>query len=120
MRGDIRRAFLSATSGKLEPYRLFLPDSYRPDGRTPCVLVLNHNEDNYFDQADGVTKRLANERGYAMISPRASSGYWGEGQKDLLQVIDLALKAYPGLDRERLYATGSSAGAWRNPFSMLL
>ena len=112
MRGDIRRAFVSATSGKIEPYRIFLPDSYRPDGRTPCMLVLNHNEDNYLDQADGVTKRLANERGYTMISPRASSGYWGEGQKDLLQFIDLIMNAYPGLDWERLYATGSSAGAF--------
>ena len=115
MRGDLRLAFRSAATGKLEPYRLFLPSGYGYDYRMPVIITLNHNENNFFDQAGGVTKVIAEKRGYAMISPKATSNYWGDGQKDLVQLLDIVLKAYPGLDRGRVFCTGVSRGGFGTP-----
>jgi len=112
MRADLRLAFRSAATGKLEPYRLFLPSGYRDDSRMPVIITLNHNENNFFDQAGGITKAIAEKRGYAMISPKATSNYWGDGQKDLIQLLDIVLKAHPGLDRDRVFCTGVSRGGF--------
>jgi dipeptidyl aminopeptidase/acylaminoacyl peptidase len=110
--GDLRLAFRSRTTGRLEPYRLVLPDTYRTDGRTPLIMALNGTEDRFLDRGDDAVKRVANARGYAILSPRASSGYWREGQQDLVQVVEHVLGAFEGLDRTRVYCTGASAGGF--------
>ncbi len=112
LRGDLRLAFRSEATGKLEPYRLFIPKDYREGGESPCVLVLNHTEDRFLDYNEGETKRVAEEYGYVMISPRASSGYWGPGKEDLYQLVQQVLADYPGIDPERLYGTGTSRGGF--------
>jgi len=112
LRGDLRLAFRSQATGKLEPYRLVLPDSYRPDGSTPVFMALNGTEDRFLDRDDALTGPIAMERGYAIISPRASSGYFGKGQRDLVQVVGHVLGRFPGLDPKRTYCTGASAGGF--------
>ena len=107
---DLRLAFRSRATGRLEPYRLVLPDTYRTDGSTPVFMALNGTEDRFLDRGDDAAKRVANARGYAILSPRASSGYWREGQQDLVQVVEHVLETFEGLDRRRVYCTGASAG----------
>jgi len=109
--GDLRFAFRSSTTGELEPFRLVLPDSYRPDGDMPVMLALNGNEDRFLDRAD-VIKQIANKRRYAIISPAAVGGYWGRNHFDLLEVIDVVLQRFSGLSRRRVYCTGASEGGF--------
>ena len=116
--GDLRRAFWSEATGLLEPYRLFVPDGYTPDGSTPLVVALNHHVDAFLDQADGVVKRIANERGWMILAPgavgttEATAEYEGSGRQDLNQVLDLVLEQYPGIDRDRVFCTGPSRGGF--------
>ncbi len=109
---DCRLAFVSETTGKLEPYRIVLPGSYSPDGSTPAFMALNGTEDQFLDRAEGIVKSIADEHGYTIISPRASSGYFGRGQQDLVQVVEHCLARFPGLDATRVYCTGTSLGGF--------
>ncbi len=116
--GDLRLAFRSEATGRLEQYRLFVPDDYSPSGSTPLLMALNHNENNYLDQADGLTKTIANQRGYAILSPgpvgtdKETAEYTGDGEKDLAQLLELVLTNYPGFDRKRVYGAGASRGGF--------
>ncbi len=116
--GDLRRAFWSDATGLLEPYRLFVPDDYRPDGSTPLLVALNHHVNAFLDQADGVVKEIANERGWMILAPgavgtaEATAVYDGPGRRDLNQVLDLVLAAYPGIERDRVFCTGPSRGGF--------
>jgi len=116
--GDFRLAFVSAATGRLEEYRLFLPESYSPAGKTPLLMALNHNVNKYLDQADGTTRRIANQRDYAILAPGAvgtdqqTADYQGDGEKDMVQLLKRVLRDYPGLDRTRVYCTGTSRGGF--------
>jgi len=116
--GDLRLAFISAATGRLEEYRLFLPDRYSDEAKIPLMMALNHNVNKYLDQADGVTKRIANARGYAILAPgavgtdRETAEYAGDGEKDMVQLLKMVLSSYPGLDRTRVYCTGTSRGGF--------
>jgi len=113
--GDLRRAFYSKATGKLEPYRLFVPASYASREKLPVLLALHGGggDENYFpDLDDGEVLKIMEKTGMFMISPKATSWYKGDGAKDLVQLINLVLAEYPGADRSRVFSTGVSMGGY--------
>ncbi|MDD4426578.1 MAG: prolyl oligopeptidase family serine peptidase [Mariniphaga sp.] len=113
--GDIRRAFVSAATGKLEPYRIYIPTSYDQKEKIPVMLVLHGGggDENYYPDMDGgKIREIMEKEGIIMVSPRATSWYTGDGAKDMVQLMDLVLQEYPKADKSQLYSTGVSAGGF--------
>lgn len=112
--GDLRRAFYSESTGKLEPYRIYIPSSYGKAGALPVLMTLHGGggDENVFpDQDNGILMKIMEKRGYLMVSPKATSWYNNpEGQADLKQLLELVQREYPQTDRKRLYCTGVSRG----------
>ena len=113
--GDLRKAFYSKATGKLEPYRLFIPKTYEQREKTPVMLALRGGggDENYYpDLDDGAVLKIMEKDGLIMISPKATSGYKGDGAKDLVQLLELVLTAYPKADRSLIFCTGVSMGGF--------
>lgn len=113
--GDLRRAFRSAATGKLEPYRVYVPQAYEKADRVPFILMLHGGggtEDTFPDLQGGVLLPMLEQAGYLMVSPRCTSWYAGDGQRDLVQLIELVRKEYPKIDPSRMYCTGVSRGGF--------
>jgi poly(3-hydroxybutyrate) depolymerase len=78
-RGNVARHYLSV-SGRIEPYRLFVPEDW--DGRSPLPLaVMLHGSmgDERSVFASGELERLAREREIAVLSPMGDdpNSVWG-------------------------------------------
>jgi predicted peptidase len=113
--GDMRRAFRSAATGKTEQYRLYVPTCYADADSVPFIMILHGGgqiEDTFPDMDGGVILGMLERAGYLMVSPNAGSGYRGDGQLDLLQLIDLTRRQYPKIDPSRMYCTGLSRGGF--------
>ena len=113
--GDIRKAFVSKATGKLEPYRLYIPKAYENKEKLPVMLVLHGGggDENYYpDMADGAVLNIMEKHGIIMISPKATSWYKDDGAKDLLQLINLVLAELPKADRSLIFSTGVSMGGY--------
>jgi acetyl esterase/lipase len=113
--GDIRRAFVSAATGRLEPYRIYVPASYDQKVKVPVMLVLHGGggDENYYPDMDGgKIREIMENEGIIMVSPRATSWYTGDGAKDMTQLMGLVLQEYPKVDKSKLYCTGVSAGGF--------
>jgi pimeloyl-ACP methyl ester carboxylesterase len=113
--GDFRRAFISDATGKLEPYRIYIPTSYETKDKIPVMLVLHGGggDENYYpDMDDGTIPKIMEREGIIMVSPRATSWFTGDGAKDMAQLVKLVLQEYPKADKSRVYSTGVSAGGF--------
>ena len=113
--GDFRRAFVSAASGLLEQYRVYVPSAYEKAEKVPFVLLLHGgggDEDYFPDMANGAILKVLEARGYLAVVPKANSWYAGPGQKDLVQLVELARREYPKIDPVRMYCTGISRGGF--------
>ena len=114
--GDLRRAFVSKSTKKLEPYRIFIPSCYTKKDSVPVLLTLHGgggDENEFPDQDNGVMERILEQRGYIMVSPKATSWYDSpEGLADLVQLLELVQQEYPKADKSRIYCTGVSRGGF--------
>lgn len=113
--GDFRRAFYSASTGKLEPYRIYVPSSYEKNDKLQVMLVLHGGggDENYYpDMDNGAIMEIMEREGVIMVSPRATSWYIDDGAKDMVQLVKLVLQEYPKADKSRVYSTGVSAGGF--------
>jgi predicted esterase len=114
--GDLRRAFYSEATGRLEPYRIFVPSSYGKAGNLPVLMTLHGGggDENYFpDLENGAVLSIMEKRRYLMISPKATSWYANRvGQADLKQLFDIVQREYPKTDKARFYCTGVSRGGY--------
>jgi predicted esterase len=111
--GDLRRAFRSQATGKLEPYRIYIPTMYRPGAKVPVLLALHGgggDENQFPDLDNGVLNGIMERRGMIMVSPKATSGYRDNGAKDMAQLVELVWALYPDTDRKQTYCTGVSMG----------
>lgn len=126
VRGDIRLAYRSTFDGKLVPYRLYIPTSYDRSKKHPMIMTLHGaggDENNFLDRYQGLWPKLAEERGYIVVSANGrgpTSGYTKEsgGEQDVMNVIGLVQKKY-NIDPSRIYLAGHSMGAsgtWRLGF----
>lgn len=110
--GETRRAYRSATSGKIHAYRVFVPSSYAVADKTPFILMLHGagDDENFFpDLEGGAVLDGLEKRGYLAVMPKWHSG---DVSADMPQLIGTVLEEYPKIDPQRVYCTGLSMGGF--------
>ncbi len=116
--GDSHRAYRSAVDNSLQPYRLFIPESY--NGSKPAALVvalhgMGGDENSMFDSyANGLLKREAERTGFLVVCPKgrdSASMYRGTAEQDVLDVLADVRRSYR-IDPARIYLMGHSMGAY--------
>ncbi|PWU05594.1 MAG: hypothetical protein C5B51_14110 [Terriglobia bacterium] len=121
-RGDLHRAYRSSVDGTLQPYRLFIPDSY-DKARPASLLVALHgaggDENDFFDgYAQAPLKPEAQRVGFVVVCPKGrepNSGYRGAAERDVFDVMAEVQRDYR-IDPARIFLMGHSMGAfaaWR-------
>ncbi|HLK50995.1 MAG TPA: prolyl oligopeptidase family serine peptidase [Bryobacteraceae bacterium] len=116
--GDMRKAYRSAVDNTLQPYRLFVPQSY--DGaKATALLVALHgmggDENSLFDgYNNGALKREAERVGFMVAAPKgrdSASMYRGAAEQDVMDVIAEVRRDYK-IDANRIYLMGHSMGGY--------
>jgi len=117
-RGDGRRAYRSAVDDTLQPYRLFIPESYDASKPAPLLVALHGmggDENSMFDSyGSGLLKREAERVGFIVACPKGrdpASMYRGTAEKDVLDVMAEVQRTYR-IDPSRIYLMGHSMGAY--------
>jgi fermentation-respiration switch protein FrsA (DUF1100 family) len=118
--------FSSSVDGSEQPYALYVPRSFRPDGRYPLVISL-HGEDvpaqtNLFQLFGlrppsflpdfGVSRGTPlPDVGFIVACPlaRGAMGFQGIAEQDVYDVLADVERRYP-VDEDRVYLTGISMG----------
>lgn len=78
---DLRLAFHSAADQSFRTFRLYLPSTLPADSPVPLVILLHGfagDESSWLDRLPGagaILRRLAAERGFAILAPSARSRY---------------------------------------------
>jgi predicted peptidase len=132
--GDLKRHYAFTDAGEVMPYRLYVPTSYKAERTYPLIVMLHGNgltENAFMDGYNGELQRLAEERGYIVVTPlgyRVDGGFGYDNgsrsaeedrklqlsEKDVMNVLDLMRKDYR-IDPSRTYLAGHSmggAGTW--------
>ncbi len=118
--GDLQQAYRAA-DGELVPYRVFIPQGYRPGRKYPLILALHSGagEGTYFEWESfggeggkqNEFKRLAQEKGYLVACPNSRGSFFDDrGIADTLAVLDRVQTTY-SVDPGRVFLTGWSVGA---------
>ena len=119
-RGDSRRAYRSAVDNTLQPYRLFIPQSYDAAKPAPLLVALHGmggDENTFFDSdlyANGLLKREAERAGFMVACPKgrdSASMYRGAAEQDVLDVMADVQRTYR-IDSTRTYLMGHSMGGY--------
>ena len=116
--GDMRRAYRSAVDQTLQPYRLFIPESYDGKKATPLLVALHGmggDENSMFESYDkGLLKREAERVGFVVVCPKGrdtASMYRGSAEQDVMDVIAEVRRDYR-IDPDRIYLMGHSMGGY--------
>jgi poly(3-hydroxybutyrate) depolymerase len=115
--GDFHKAYLSKVDGTLQPYRLFIPDSY--DGSKPTAMVvalhgMGGDENSMFDSYGKELTVDAQAHGFIVAAPKGrepASMYRGSAEQDVLDVMAEVERDYK-VDRSRVYLMGHSMGGF--------
>ncbi|MEO8026810.1 MAG: prolyl oligopeptidase family serine peptidase [Bryobacteraceae bacterium] len=116
-KGDFRRAYRSDVDQQLQPYRIFVPDSYDGTKAAPLVVALHGmggNEDSMFDGYEQNLKREAAKHGFLVACPKGrtmASMYRGSAEKDVMDVLADVRRDYK-VDGNRIYLMGHSMGGY--------
>ena len=102
--------------GKVQPYAIYVPESYDPSKPAPLIVLLhcltcNHN--TFHIAAWPGLKQLAESRGAPVVTPLAygeGGHYEGEAELDVFDVLADVWARYR-IDRQRVYLTGMSMGS---------
>jgi len=71
-KGDQHRTYKFSAGGADIPYRLYVPTSWDGQSKLPLIVMLHgggSDENRYLDSNDGQLLRLAEQHGYALVSP---------------------------------------------------
>lgn len=94
------------------PVRLFVPEAAKAGKRVPLVVALHGaggSENLFFDAYGfGLIARLAKERGWMIVAPRA--GWLFDGPPPVSAIVDELAALYP-VDQKQVYVVGHSMGA---------
>lgn len=116
--GDFRKGYRSAVDNTLQPYRMFVPQSY--DGSRPAPLLvalhgMGGDENSMFDSYNnGGLKREAERVGFVVAAPKGrdtASMYRGSAEQDVIDVIAEVRRDYK-IDPNRIYLMGHSMGGY--------
>src|SRR5579862_1342468 len=116
---DLRLSYRSAIDNTSQPYRVYVPSSYRPDRPIPLALLLHgtsNDENSFFDDIehyplqDGV-RNAAEQYGVLAVSAygRGTKQFRGIGENDIFCVLEDVRKRFR-VDADRIYLTGHSMG----------
>jgi acetyl esterase/lipase len=106
-RGELLKGYVSDIDGRIQPYALYVPDSYRPTA--PVPLVVHMHGHGWYRPFQGVPAPRI--RDAIVLSPhgRGSMDYMFVGEEDVLACIEEVKKDYR-IDPDRVYLTGHSMG----------
>ena len=117
-RGDMRKAYRSEVDNTLQPYRLFVPQSYDGAKAAPLLVALHGmggDENSMFDSYNnGALKRDAERVGFVVAAPKGrdtASMYRGAAEQDVMDVIAAVRRDYK-IDANRIYLMGHSMGGY--------
>jgi predicted esterase len=116
-RGDLRKAYRSEVDNTLQPYRLFVPDSYTAAKAWPLVVALHGmggDENSMFDGYAGEVKKNAERLGFLVVCPKGgdtASMYRGAAEQDVMDVLAEVRRDYK-IDPKRIYLMGHSMGGY--------
>ena len=116
-RGDLHKAYRSAADNTLQPYRLFIPDSYTAAKSWPLVVALHGmggDENSMFDAYAGEVKKNAERLGFLVVCPKGrdtASMYRGAAEQDVMDVLAEVRRDYK-IDARRIYLMGHSMGGY--------
>jgi dienelactone hydrolase len=113
--GDLRLAYRSSADQALVPFRMMVPDAFKPDQSYPLVIGLHGagGTENYLmDGFDRLFPENANRRGYIAVAVNGRGpyhGYKGKGETDVIDVMNLVQRAWP-VKADNTFLTGHSMG----------
>lgn len=117
-RGDVHWAYRSAVDDTTQPYRLFVPSKYDATKKWPLVVALHGmggDENSFFaGYSNGEIKRIAETRGYFVVTPKGrqpASMYLGAAEQDVIDVIKEVKREF-AIDEDRVYVMGHSMGGY--------
>jgi predicted esterase len=116
--GDFHKAYRSGVDQSLQPYRLFVPESYnksKPNGLVIGLHGMGGDENSLFDAyAAGALKREAERVGLLVACPKgldSASMYRGPAEQDVMDVLAEVRRDY-NVDPARIYLMGHSMGGY--------
>jgi dienelactone hydrolase len=126
--GALTKAYRSEIDGTLQPYGLYVPESYDPAKPWPLVVGLHGSGSNHLlhrrrlfglgnEPGEGDYEAIRKEHplpdvGFLVLAPYGrgeSAGYNGIGEADVLRAMDHVQRAY-NVDPDRVHLTGLSMG----------
>lgn len=109
-----RYAHRSAIDDTLQPYSVYLPETFGAGTDYPLIVVLHGSgvdEQQFFA---GVVQ-LGGALGYPLIAPKArglSDYYRGSSGEDVFECIEHFISLYPNIRRDRIFLMGFSMGGY--------
>lgn len=115
--GRIERAYIAPNDGSVQPYYLFVPDSYDETQPTGLLVYLHGyspdlNRENWIrSMYPEVLDSYASESGTIVVMPfaRGNTDFQGCGEDDVLHVIDRVQQEF-NIDSDRIILSGYSMG----------
>ncbi len=115
--GLVERAYENETDGTVQPYHVYVPQSYDPARPTPLVVFLHGYvptitvNDPWVPYLEDV--RAAERLGFLFLIPygRRNSDFVAAGEVDVLAAME-ATQAFYNVDADRVYMMGVSMGGY--------
>ena len=110
-----QRAYYSSIDESYQPYTLYTPSSYNKNKEYSLLICLHGFSNDDYNAVKNVADCKPEDFIIAGAFGRGDIGYYGIGEQDVLDVIDLIKKNY-NIDNDRIYITGWSMGGlgtWR-------
>lgn len=113
--GYRQMAYRSDIDNSIQPYSLYLPESYSADKKYSLAVLLHGYSENDYDF--GIKLASLEPEDFIIVSVygRGDLYYQGAGEQDVIDVIDRIMSRY-SVDENRVYLMGSSMGGlgtWR-------
>jgi len=100
---------------RIQPYSVYVPEGYQPEGENPLHVVLHGGGGVYTDVGrENYLRELGEQRDAVVVVPEARGPnlfYDDEGLLDVFEVIDDAVSQY-SIDTDRITVSGASMGGF--------
>ncbi len=113
--GYRQMAYRSDIDDSIQPYSLYLPESYSSDRKYSLAVLLHGYSGNDFNYGNTLASLMPDDFIILSVFGRGDLYYQSVGEQDVLDVMDRVINRY-SVDENRVYITGSSMGGlgtWR-------